>query len=94
MCRWLILPKIKKEKFNLTERHLSGEVEKVHLPRDVKGRFSSKKNIESEIKQRSIKLVKVKGSYGSFVVKEKFIPDEVRATLFGVAIIGVLITVF
>ncbi|MBT2736189.1 hypothetical protein [Bacillus sp. ISL-7] len=88
------MPKIKKQKFNLTERHLSGEVEKVHLPHDLKGRFSSKRIIEREVKQRSIKLVKVKGSYGSFVVKEKLIPDEVRATLFGVAIVGVLITVF
>jgi hypothetical protein len=88
------LPKIKKEKLNFTERHFLGEVEKIHLPRDLKGRFVTKKEIERVAKQRSIKLVKVKGSYGSFFVKEKFIPDEVRTTLFGVAIIGIIVALF
>ncbi|MEH7417383.1 hypothetical protein V7266_19125 [Neobacillus drentensis] len=77
------MPKLKTEK-------LKGEVEKVHFPRDKKGRFVS----YSEEMPRSIKLVKVKGSYGTFVVKEKLIPDEVIKTLFGIAIIGVLIAVF
>jgi hypothetical protein len=65
MWRWLILPKIKKEKLNLTEKQLLklGEVEKVHLPRDRKGKFVSKKT-EGEFKQRPIKLVKIKDSYG------------------------------
>ncbi|PLS04005.1 hypothetical protein [Neobacillus cucumis] len=82
------MPKIKKEKLNQTK--LMGEVEKVHLPRDKKGRFVS----YTEEKPRSIKLVKVKGSYGTFVVKEKLIPDEVKTTLFGIALIGILLAVF
>jgi hypothetical protein len=89
-----ILPKIKQEKLKPTERYLLGEVEKDHLPRDKKGRFISSSKTEGENKQRSFKLVKVKGSYGSFVVKEKLIPDEVRTTLFGIAIIGILIAMF
>ncbi|TWD92276.1 hypothetical protein FB550_1196 [Neobacillus bataviensis] len=79
------MPKLKTEKLNYNES--KGEVEKVHLPRDKKGRFVS----YNEEKPRSIKLVKVRGSYGSFVVKEKFIPDEIKKTLFGVALIGLLI---
>ncbi|MED4227004.1 hypothetical protein [Neobacillus cucumis] len=77
------MPKLKTEQ-------LKGEVEKVHLPRDKKGRFIS----YSEEKPRSIKLVKVKGSYGTFVVKEKLVPDEIKATLFGLTIIGILMFVF
>ncbi|MED4229141.1 hypothetical protein [Neobacillus cucumis] len=82
------MPNVKKEKLNHTQ--LMGEVEKVHLPRDKKGRFVSK----SDEKPRSIKLVKVKGSYGTFVVKEKIIPDEIKTTLFGIALIGLLIVIF
>jgi hypothetical protein len=92
MWRWLFLPKIKKEKLNLTENNFKGEVEKVHLPRDGKGRFASRD--KGEPKQRSIKLVKVKGSYGSFMIKERIIPDEIRTLLFGIAIIGFLIALF
>ncbi|ULT55239.1 hypothetical protein L1999_19270 [Neobacillus drentensis] len=52
-----------------------------------KGRFVS----FNEEKPQSIKLVKVKGSYGSFIVKERMIPNEVKATLFGLVLFGLLI---
>ncbi|MBM7654177.1 hypothetical protein [Neobacillus cucumis] len=81
------MSKNKNEK--LDHREVMGEVEKVHLPRDKKGRFVSPKE-----KPRSIKLVKVKGAYGTFVVKEKMIPDEIKTTLFGIALIGLLIAIF
>ncbi|MBI0580504.1 hypothetical protein IEC97_24455 [Neobacillus cucumis] len=87
------MPKRKNEELIIKEKNLMGEVEKVHLPRDKNGRFTSKVKTGEELKQRSIKLVKVKGSYGSLVVKEKLLPDEIRSILFGVAIIGFLIAV-
>jgi hypothetical protein len=73
----------------ITERDFLGEGHLVDLPRDKNGKFVSKNRNEMErIKPRAIKAVKVKGSYGIYIVKERLIPDDIRNFLFVVALIG------
>ncbi|WDF02756.1 hypothetical protein [Shouchella hunanensis] len=48
-----------------------------HRSRDALGRFSAEESRSSyEVRPRELKLVKVSGSYGSYVVKTRWLTDE------------------
>ncbi|MGV3266193.1 hypothetical protein ACEE99_20180 [Cytobacillus pseudoceanisediminis] len=88
---------------NILERNLTGEGHFNNLPRDEKGRFVSKNQLPKKLKKqeryddfesRSIKLKKVKGTYGTYKVKEKLIPDNVKSLLYICLTIGSLIVFF
>jgi hypothetical protein len=89
------MPKEILKTINNSERDFLGEGHLVDLPRDKKGKFVSKKrNVTEEYKPRSIKTVKVKGTYGTFIVKERIIPDDIRNILFVAALICLLAFIF
>ncbi|UOE57303.1 hypothetical protein [Cytobacillus oceanisediminis] len=90
------LPKAKVRNKNITEQNLMGEGKLVNnLPRVEKGnKETSKQESDLVIRARSIKLKKVKGTYGTFIVKERFIPDDIRNTLYLSFIVGILIVIF
>ncbi|MCC3645839.1 hypothetical protein JGK52_03955 [Cytobacillus oceanisediminis] len=88
---------------NIIERNLKGEGSLVNLPRDEKGRFVSNNQLPKKLKKqvgydnfqpRSIKLKKVKGTYGTYKVKEKLIPDNVKSLIYICVTIGSLIVFF
>lgn len=65
--------------------------------RDEQGRFlpnQSESEIKEELPLRSIKLVKVKGTYGTFKVKEKWLGDEEKGRLIALGVIIILAIVF
>ena len=61
--------------------------------RDEQGRFlpnQSESEIKEELPLRSIKLVKVKGTYGTFKVKEKWLSDEEKGRVMALGTIVIL----
>lgn len=95
------MPEIRQK--NILERNLKGEGSLVDLPRDEKGRFVSKNQLPKKLRKqggyddfppRSIKLKKVKGTYGTYEVKEKLIPDNVKSLIYIGVTIGSLIVFF
>jgi hypothetical protein len=89
------MPRKKLNTIQFTERDFLGEGHVVDLPRDKKGKFVSKKRNEMEkFKPRSIKAIKVKGSYGTYIVKDRLIPDDIRNILYVAVLIGLLSSIF
>ncbi|RBP95387.1 hypothetical protein DFO70_103429 [Cytobacillus firmus] len=88
---------------NILERNLTGEGHFNNLPRDEKGRFVSQNKLPKKLKKqegyddfppRSIKLKKVKGTYGTYMVKDKLIPDNLKSLIYICVTIGSLIVLF
>lgn len=95
------MPKKKIRTKNMLERYLTvGEGSLVDIPRDERGRFTSPKKpnkpIKEEVKvrQRSIKLKRVKGTYGTYKVIERLIPDDFRNVLYIFIFLVILVKVF
>lgn len=54
-----------------------GRKKPLNRSRDALGRFSAEESRSScEVRPRELKLVKVRGSYGSYVVKTRWLTDE------------------
>ena len=65
--------------------------------RDQQGRFlpsQSESKTKEELHSRSIKLVKVKGSYGTYVVKEHWLNEEEKGRLMALGVIILLAIIF
>lgn len=74
--------------------------------RDEKGRFlpnhesnpklliKEESQLESGKSDKAIKLVKVKGTYGTYLIKERWFTDEERAILYTLAAITILVVLF
>jgi hypothetical protein len=95
-----VMPKENIRQKNILERNLVGEGYTKELPpRDSKGKFVStnkknnkpKKKVEEVNKPRPIKLTRVKGSYGSFVVKDKKFNEDIFNIIVSAIVIGLLL---
>lgn len=65
--------------------------------RDQKGRFrkESRRQVASKYGSvREIKLVKVKGSYGTFLVKTRLLSEEDRVFLWSTCVVAIMAYVF
>ncbi|HWK24887.1 MAG TPA: hypothetical protein VNS08_17880 [Ureibacillus sp.] len=65
--------------------------------RDQQGRFlpsQSESKTKEESPSRSIKLVKVKGSYGTYMVKEQWLSEEEKGRLMALGVIILLAIIF
>ncbi|MGD6897093.1 hypothetical protein [Bacillus infantis] len=83
------MPKEKRSKVKRQiEDTFKGE-DLVHKPQKEK----KSKELWTE-ESRSIKVVKVKGTYGTYIIKERLIPDDLRSIIYIVVLVGVLISVF
>lgn len=76
------LAQIEQEKLDVSNRH-----------RDHLGRFAKMEELKS-FSSRFIKLKKIRGSYGSYKIKERWLTDDERAYayfLFGIVIFIIFI---
>lgn len=87
-----------------TSNRKISNIDVINRLRDEKGRFLPNHNQRSFIKEESqlesdrldkpIKLVKVKGSYGTYVIKERWFTEEERSILCMFAAITILVVLF
>ena len=65
--------------------------------RDEQGRFrpnQSESKTKEELPLRSIKVVKVKGTYGTYLIKEPWLTEEAIGAILTVGIIALLVMIF
>lgn len=68
---------IAKEPLSQSSSQPIGRKKPLNRSRDALGRFSAEESRSSyEVRPRELKLVKVRGSYGSYVVKTRWLTDE------------------
>ncbi|MDP1419208.1 hypothetical protein Q8G35_12380 [Peribacillus simplex] len=81
---------IKNKKRSLKPKE--GQAFKKQYPtRDTRGRFAKKSDME--FKLRSTKLVKLKGTYGSFLVKERLFFNNFISATITIGLISTLIKI-
>jgi hypothetical protein len=99
-----ILKYISHEKFvRQTFNRRIANIDVTNRLRDEKGKFlpnhesnprlliREESPLESDESNKPIKLVKVKGSYGTYKIKERWFTDEERAVLYAFAAITILV---
>ncbi|MGD6831451.1 hypothetical protein ACQCT5_04780 [Sutcliffiella halmapala] len=88
------MPKIKTRKL-IIQKETRGE-KKVGQLRDKRGQYTSLDKLrreETELKQRSIKVIRVKNSYGTYLIKQRLIPDDIRNLIILSVAVGLLISI-
>lgn len=89
------LPKVKVRNKNIKKKFLTGEGKLVNTLSNVEkaNKRIFNKHRDIVIRTRYIKLKKVKGTYGTFIVKQRLFPYELRNLLFLLIIIGIFIAI-
>lgn len=88
------MPKLKKRKLKI-EKNTRREKQDGQL-RDKEGKYTSKEKLlleQGKIQLRSIKVIKEKGSYGTYIIKQRWMPDDLRSVIVMAIVLGLIVSI-